>query len=36
MADYAASLILQDKQTSLNTQASLTSDKILKLLKDSD
>ncbi len=36
MADYAASLIVQDEQTSLNTQANLTSDKILKLLKDSD
>ena len=36
IAEYAASLIVQDKQTSLNTQANLTSDKILKLLKDSD
>ncbi len=34
MADYAASLISQDKQTSLNTQANLTPDEILKLLKD--
>ena len=34
MADYAARLISQDKQTSLNTQANLTSDEILKLLKD--
>jgi flagellin-like hook-associated protein FlgL len=33
MADYAASLISQDKQTSLNTQAKLTPDEILKLLK---
>lgn len=33
MADYAASLISQDKQTSLNTQANLTPDEILKLLK---
>ena len=36
MAEYAASLISQNKQTSLNTQANLNSDKILKLLKDSD
>jgi len=36
MADYAASLISQDKQTSLNTQANLTPDEILKLLKDKD
>jgi flagellin-like hook-associated protein FlgL len=34
MADYAASLISQDKQTSLNTQTNLTPDEILKLLKD--
>jgi flagellin-like hook-associated protein FlgL len=34
MADYAASLISQDKQTSLNTQANLTPDEILKMLKD--
>lgn len=33
MADYAASLISQDKQTSLDTQANLTPDEILKLLK---
>ncbi len=36
MVDYAASLISQDKQTSLNTQANLISGKILKLLKDGD
>jgi len=36
MAENAASLISQDKQTSLNTQANLTPDKILKLLKDGD
>jgi flagellin-like hook-associated protein FlgL len=36
MADYAASLISQDKQTSLNTQANLTPDEILKLLKNND
>jgi flagellin-like hook-associated protein FlgL len=36
MADYAASLILQDKQTSINIQANLTSDEILSLLKDSN
>jgi len=36
MAEYAASLISQDKQTSLNTQANLTPDEILKLLKDSN
>lgn len=36
MADYASSLILQDKQTSINTQANLTPDEILKLLKDND
>jgi flagellin-like hook-associated protein FlgL len=34
MADYAASLISQDKQTSLNTQANLTPDEIFKLLRD--
>ena len=33
MADYTASLISQNKQTSLNTQANLTPDEILKLLK---
>lgn len=33
-ADYAASLIPQDKQTSINTQANLTPNEILKLLKD--
>lgn len=33
MADYAASLIQQDKQTSLNTQANFSSEEILKLLK---
>ena len=33
MAENAASLISQDKQTSLNTQANLTPDEILKLLK---
>ena len=33
MADYAASLVSQDKQTSLNTQANLTPDEILKLLE---
>jgi flagellin-like hook-associated protein FlgL len=33
MADYAASLILQDKLTSINTQANLTPYEILKLLK---
>jgi len=36
MAEKAASLISQNKQTSLNTQANLAPDKILKLLKDSD
>ena len=36
MADYAASLISKDKQTSLNTQANLTPEEILKLLSDSD
>jgi len=36
MADHAASLTLQDKQTSLNAQANLTPDEILKLLEDSD
>jgi len=36
MADYAASLIMQDKETSLNTQVNLTPDEILKLLSDSD
>jgi flagellin-like hook-associated protein FlgL len=36
MADYAASLILQDKQTSINTQANLTPDEILKLLKNNN
>jgi len=36
MADYAASLISRDKQTSLNTQANLAPDEILKLLSDSD
>lgn len=36
MAENAASLISQNKQTSLHTQANLSSDKILKLLKDSD
>jgi flagellin-like hook-associated protein FlgL len=34
MADYAASLILQDKQTSIHMQANLTCDEILKLLKN--
>jgi flagellin len=34
MADCAARLILQDKQTSINTQANLTPDEILKLVKD--
>lgn|GEM_PF-2538387 len=34
VADYAASLILQDKQTSINTQANLTPDETLTLLKD--
>jgi flagellin-like hook-associated protein FlgL len=33
MADYAASLISKNKQKSLNTQANLSSDEILKLLK---
>lgn len=33
MADYAASLISKNKQNSLNAQANLTSDEILKLLK---
>ncbi|MFC1794252.1 hypothetical protein ACFL3Q_11765 [Planctomycetota bacterium] len=33
MADYAASLVSQDKQTSLKTQANLTPDEILKLLE---
>ena len=36
MADSAASLILQDKQTSINIQANLNSDEILSLLKDSN
>jgi hypothetical protein len=36
MADYTASLILQDKQTSIDVQANLTSDEILKLLKGND
>ena len=36
MAENAASLISQDKQTSLNAQANLTPNKILKLLKDND
>ena len=36
MADYAASLLSKDKQTSLNTQANLTPEEILKLLSDSD
>lgn len=36
MADYAASLMSKDKQTSLNTQANLTPEEILKLLKDSN
>ena len=36
MADYTASMILQDKQTSLNTKANLTSSKILNLLKNTD
>jgi len=36
MAEKAASLISQNKQTSLNTQANLAPGKILKLLKDSD
>ena len=33
MADYVTSLIQQDKQTSLNSQANLTPNEILKLLK---
>ena len=36
MAEYAASLIQQDKQTPLNAQANLGPNEILKLLKDSD
>ncbi len=36
MADYAVSLISKDKEIPLNAQANITSDKILKLLKDSD
>jgi flagellin-like hook-associated protein FlgL len=36
MADYAASLIAKDKQSSLDTQANLTPEEILKLLSDSD
>jgi hypothetical protein len=36
MADYTASVILQDKQTSMNTQANLTPNEILKLLKDNN
>ncbi len=36
MADYAASLISQDKSTSLKTQANLTPDEALQLLKASD
>ena len=35
MADYAASLIRQDKQTSLNSQANVRPDEIMKLLKHS-
>ena len=34
MADYVASLIPQDKQKSINIQANLTPNEILKLLKD--
>jgi len=34
VADYAAGLILQGKQTSINTQANLTPDETLTLLKD--
>jgi hypothetical protein len=33
MADYAASLVSQDKQTSLKTHANITPDEILKLLE---
>lgn len=36
MADYAASLISQDKQTSLNTQANLTPEETLKLLEENN
>lgn len=36
MAEKAASLMSQDKQTSLNAQANLTPSEILKLLKDKD
>jgi len=36
MAEKAASLISQDKQTSLNAQANLTHEEILKLLNDND
>ena len=36
IVDYAASLISQDKSTSINTQANLTPDKTLHLLKASD
>ena len=36
MAEEAASLISQDKQTAINAQANLTPGKILKLLKDGD
>lgn len=36
MADYAASLISKDKQNSLDIQANLTPEEILKLLSDSD
>jgi len=34
MVDYTANLVLQDKQTSFNTQANLTPDETLRLLKD--
>lgn len=36
MADYAASLLSKDKQTSLDTQANLTGEEILKLLSEND
>jgi len=36
MADYAASLLSKDKQTSLDTQANLTPEEILKLLSEND